>query len=1071
MFKTFFLALSTFLLSYETLLSQDCGTIIKHIDLDGEETVWNSAINKEGNIYACGSIARSGGQNASFLVKTDTLGNVLWSRVIPGTGQQLFRRVYPTSDSGVISVGISNTYPANPRFASMVVKWDKNGIRQWSRSLNSNSANGDWGLGILQTGDGGFLITGNLNSAGFQASAYLLKVSAQGIFEWAKSYAYFEGLEFQGAIEGSDGYIISGEYLFNSNTSYRPLIIKVNKTNGNVQLIKSFTLPGNVVASGELKVRPNGGYFFNGMDLNYSFGFNGDFRQVVIYLNAGLDFEKAVRISQGPLKNQSLVNLIPLADGGFISSIGGSKENDDAHFYRVNINGEITWKRKIGGLGGQQLTSSSFLADSSVVFVGNTSKNSLVSKDILWVRTKLGSNSASCGMQESDAVAELISISNLNFNFGSVNNLSSNLWVVINPAIQEDGHSETYNCQPDCKVPTCGVVVKNFDIGGEERVWSTSTSPDNYVYLAGGAIRTGGVQASFVLKTDSAGVPIWSRAIPGSGDQVFYKVLATKDSGILAAGLSRTYPNSVAGSAIVVKWDKNGTRKWSRSYRTNAPNLDRILGITETTDGGYLLVGTQNAAGYAANGLVIKIDINGNAQWIKHYPYLEGADILSVLEVEDGYLMSGNYLFNTNTTYGVFVMKISKNDGGILQTNSWKMPDNSIIYHSRLHKTNSGYYLACTQLVAQLPNYFNNVRQIVLHLDNSLNLVRTTRINHNVLKNGLVADILPMPDGSYVGAAGGDNASDDADIYKVSPQGDILWKTRIVGLGMQNLWTSTPMEDSSIVFVGTSSSTGSKDILWLKLPIGKSIQGCEVQESDAVSSLISVSTSNFSFSQPVNGNLGNWLTINPAIESDNYLTTYSCGFVCDSNDPLPLRFITIKGQSGISNNINIKFETANEVSVDALAIERSYNGNLFNQIGLIEPKGKIFNSYEFLDDDLSKTFKSVFYRIKAIDKDGKLSYSQVIKMDLANSEGYGLKLYPNPSKGNFQIQYVSATEQKKAVITIMNIDGKQITQYKIDISKGINVISVNKSKSITPGLYYIKFNGQSGTETKKILIQ
>jgi hypothetical protein len=274
------------LLSLTTLKAQDCATIVKHIDLEGEETVWNSGLSKDGFIYISGTLSRPENTNASFLVKSDTLGNVIWSRVIPESGKQLLKSVYPTNDSGVITTGISSTYPTNPNFAAMVIKWDKFGNRQWSRSLNSNSVSGDWGMGVMQASDGGYVITGNLNSTGFQSAAYILKVSANGVFEWAKRYTYFEGVEFKGAIEVNDSYIVAGEYLFNSNTAFRPLIVKVSKVNGNVQSIKSFTLPGNVASSGALKVRPDGGYFFNGYDLTFAASSISDYRQVVIYLDA-----------------------------------------------------------------------------------------------------------------------------------------------------------------------------------------------------------------------------------------------------------------------------------------------------------------------------------------------------------------------------------------------------------------------------------------------------------------------------------------------------------------------------------------------------------------------------------------------------------------------------------------------------------------------------------------------------------------------------------------------------------------------------------------------------------------
>ncbi len=436
-----------FLINISLLFAQDCGTIVKNIDLGGDETVWNSSVSNDGFVYLGGEVTRPGGIKGAFIIKTDTLGNVIWSRVIPGTGEQLFRKVQVTSDSGVITVGRTSTYPINPRFAAMVIKWDKNGNRQWSKSFNSNSQNGDWGLGILETSDGGYLLTGNQNSTGFQASAMALKMDKLGNAIWIKKYPYFEGLEFQGAIEENDSYILSGEYLFNSNTTYRPLIIKVDKSNGNLLLTKSFSGAGILVAWGGLKKR-NGGFFFNGGSLLQTNGSDG-FQQVVIYLDENLSFEKALRIKHLQYKNAPMIDLVPMGDGGFVSSNGGNRSFDDAEMYRVDINGNIIWKSRFGGIGSQMLTSSSLLVGDDFVFSGNTATSS-GGKDILWIRTPTIGNSMNCGLTASDAIVEPVSLTNLSFSFGSVTDFPSNLWVSFNPAIEVDGFTTTYSCGTIC---------------------------------------------------------------------------------------------------------------------------------------------------------------------------------------------------------------------------------------------------------------------------------------------------------------------------------------------------------------------------------------------------------------------------------------------------------------------------------------------------------------------------------------------------------------------------------------------------------------------------------------------
>lgn len=69
-----------FVFSLNFLCAQECSVLLKHFDLDGEETVWHSASNNEGHIYICGTLTKSFNQNGSFILKTDKEGNSIWQK-------------------------------------------------------------------------------------------------------------------------------------------------------------------------------------------------------------------------------------------------------------------------------------------------------------------------------------------------------------------------------------------------------------------------------------------------------------------------------------------------------------------------------------------------------------------------------------------------------------------------------------------------------------------------------------------------------------------------------------------------------------------------------------------------------------------------------------------------------------------------------------------------------------------------------------------------------------------------------------------------------------------------------
>jgi gliding motility-associated-like protein len=463
-----------------SLFSQDCGTIIKKIDLGGNDSTLSSDLSKDGFIYLAGSVSRSGNINGAFVLKTDVSGKVIWSRVITGSRMQVFRKLTATSDSGVITIGSSSTYSPAPNFASLVIKWDKNGNRQWARSLNTQSQFGDWGLGVTETSDGGFLVVGNLNSNGYYASGYAMKLDRNGNAQWAKKFDFFEGINIRSVSEIADGFLLAGEYLFGGNSTYRPLIVKINKATGAIQLIKSFQSPEVIINLSPLKKR-QGGYFFNCMRMATAPG-NSGWQQVVLYLKDNFDIEKSIIFSQPGEKNYSETNLVPMPDGGFVSATGTDNSLTGADLYRLDAQANITWRRKIDGAGPQKMAAVTQIAGDDFLFAGSTT-NAQGEKDILWIRTPTNKTDSSCLLENSEIEALPLDIEPVSFSFDNVSDFPFSLWVNVSPAIEADKFKETYSCNKlevsidttICKGSTAQLLAK----GADSYTWSPAAGLSN----------------------------------------------------------------------------------------------------------------------------------------------------------------------------------------------------------------------------------------------------------------------------------------------------------------------------------------------------------------------------------------------------------------------------------------------------------------------------------------------------------------------------------------------------------------------------------------------------------------
>jgi hypothetical protein len=165
---------------------------------------------KEGGYTFCGySNSNSNGAMDAYAVHTDAQGKELWAYTYGGDAIDRGFAILQTLDGGYIISGESYSFGSGGVNAYLV-KLDKDGKELWFRSFGGNGI--QEGNSVVETADGGFVITGGTNNFGpGDKDVYLIKVSAKGAEEWVCSFGGTGSEEGKSIAQTMDGgYIVAG---------------------------------------------------------------------------------------------------------------------------------------------------------------------------------------------------------------------------------------------------------------------------------------------------------------------------------------------------------------------------------------------------------------------------------------------------------------------------------------------------------------------------------------------------------------------------------------------------------------------------------------------------------------------------------------------------------------------------------------------------------------------------------------------------------------------------------------------------------------------------------------------
>lgn len=310
-----------------------------------------------------GSTSSYGAGNTDvYLVKLDSMGQVIWAKTFGGFLNDVGKSVIQLPDSGYVIAGFTNSFGAGG-YDALMLRTDKTGSLIWQRTFGGN----DWDFAndLVYSPDGDIMVVGNTGSFGSgKKDGFVLKYDFLGNIVFQKYYGGVEDDELKSIIRTNDNFVatvgytqskgeINGDcYFLKLNLNGDTLFTKtfggaykdyandlVQKVNGDYIICGAKTFTLNAKTSSYIHSITSTGTFLWNNDYLFDSSLNEEFLSVcnVNYLPTFTAYNRNIKI---PGKNIQDLLFVAYSGGWvYIANDSGGDSDDYAYSVENTIDG------------------------------------------------------------------------------------------------------------------------------------------------------------------------------------------------------------------------------------------------------------------------------------------------------------------------------------------------------------------------------------------------------------------------------------------------------------------------------------------------------------------------------------------------------------------------------------------------------------------------------------------------------------------------------------------------------------------------------------------------------------
>lgn len=198
------------------------------------------------------------------------------------------------------------------------------------------------------------------------------------------------------------------------------------------------------------------------------------------------------------------------------------------------------------------------------------------------------------------------------------------------------------------------------------------------------------------------------------------------------------------------------------------------------------------------------------------------------------------------------------------------------------------------------------------------------------------------------------------------------------------------------------------------------------------------------------------------------INSFSPWTVTEASVPLPIELVEFLAVVK-ERRVQLSWITDSELNNDYFVIERTSDGEVFTEVEKIRGAGTTNERKEYTTVDFQPAIGRSYYRLKQVDFDGKFTYSDLVAVEIADVDAWGV--YPNPYRqGELNLIVTGLEVDKAAKVLVRNMQGNSVFEREVD-AISYTLVDITPDVELPPGMYIVTVIIGEASKNIKLLVK